>query len=48
MAFWFAIHLEDVKIASILLEDQYLLKQLIICAKENSRTASEKNANTDS
>jgi hypothetical protein len=32
----------------MLLEDHYLIKQLIVCAKESSRTASERNANTDS
>ena len=30
--FWFAIHLEDLKLVQTLLEKEYLLKQLVACA----------------
>lgn len=32
LAFWFAIHLEDLKAANELLEQEFLLKQLVACA----------------
>jgi hypothetical protein len=32
LAFWFAIHLEDLKTAQLLMQQEFLLKQLVACA----------------
>lgn len=37
LAFWFAVHLEDLPTASALLEEDFLLKQLVACALFNKK-----------
>ena len=37
LAFWFAIHLEDLKTAQALMEEEFLLKQLVACAIINRK-----------
>lgn len=37
LAFWFAIHLEDLKTAQALMEEEFLLKQLVACALINRK-----------
>jgi len=32
LAFWFAIHIEDLAMAQALIEREFLLKQLVACA----------------
>jgi hypothetical protein len=32
LAFWFAIHLEDSSTAQLLMQEEFLLKQLVACA----------------
>jgi hypothetical protein len=32
LAFWFAIHLEDLKTVQVLMQQEFLLKQLVACA----------------
>jgi hypothetical protein len=32
LAFWFAVHLEDRDMARSMMEDEQLLKQLVLCA----------------
>mmetsp|Transcript_23322 Transcript_23322/g.22953 ORF Transcript_23322/g.22953 Transcript_23322/m.22953 type:complete len:127 (+) Transcript_23322:155-535(+) len=49
MAFWFAVHLEDLELASILVDSSILLKQLVICAlNSESRKGSQRGGNTES
>ena len=35
LAFWFAVHLEDLPTAQILMKEEFLLKQLVACALIN-------------
>lgn len=37
MAFWFAIHLEDLASARLLMQEEFLLKQLVACALLNKK-----------
>lgn len=36
LVFWFATHLEDLKIASALMNREFLLKQLVACSLMNN------------
>ena len=37
LAFWFAMHLEDIETARALMEEEFLLKQLVACALINKK-----------
>jgi hypothetical protein len=37
LVFWFAVHLENLGLAQALLENEFLLKQLVACALMNKK-----------